>query len=113
VAITDSLIRHPLDALTTDEIETAVALVRGENRLSARARFALVWLSEPAKDLVRGFKDGDPVPREIARIQPHRHHSLRARLETRRTRQGGNRARQPALQDSRKADSDCVRSRSG
>jgi primary-amine oxidase len=66
VAITDSLIRHPLDALTTDEIETAVALVRGENRLSARARFALVWLSEPTKDLVRGFKDGDPVPREIA-----------------------------------------------
>ena len=66
MANTDSLIRHPLDALTTEEIETAVALVSGENRLSARARFALVWLSESAKDLVRSFKDGDPVPREIS-----------------------------------------------
>ena len=62
---TQSQIRHPLDALAESEIERAVALVRAENRLSMRARFTLVWLSEPDKDVVRGFAERDSVPREV------------------------------------------------
>ena len=61
----ESQIRHPLDPLSAPEIERAIALVRAADRLSARARFTLVWLSEPPKDLVRSFADGDPVPREV------------------------------------------------
>ena len=65
MATTDSRIRHPLEPLTSEEIEKAVALVRAEQRLSERARFALLWLAEPPKELVRGFAEGDPVPREV------------------------------------------------
>ena len=65
MAITESQVRHPLDPLTASEIERAVALVRAEERLSARARFTLVWLREPDKHVVRTFGEGDHVPREV------------------------------------------------
>lgn len=70
MAIADPVIRHPLDALTTEEIEKVVALVPAENRLSTRARFALLSLHEPPKELVRGFEEGDPSPRGRLLLAP-------------------------------------------
>ncbi len=62
-ARTASEVRHPLEPLTLDELARAVAVVRGEDRLTERARFPTVALHEPPKDAVLGFTDGDPVPR--------------------------------------------------
>jgi primary-amine oxidase len=56
---------HPLDPLTAQEIEQAVALVQAEGRLSDRARFATVALAEPAKPDVLAFAPGDPVRRRV------------------------------------------------
>jgi primary-amine oxidase len=60
---TRTSVAHPLDMLTPDELRTAVEVVRGEGRLSNRARFPTVALHEPAKDVVLGFAPGDPIPR--------------------------------------------------
>lgn len=66
MAIADThRVTHPLDPLTPDEITAAVALVRAEGRLSARARFATVALAEPPKDAVLAFADGDPLERRV------------------------------------------------
>ncbi len=56
-------VRHPLEPLTVAELERAVALVRGEGRLTDRARFPTVALHEPPKAAVLGFAEGDPIPR--------------------------------------------------
>ena len=68
MATTDSTaataaVRHPLTPLTVAELERTIALVRGEGRLSDRARFPTGALHEPPKEAVLGFKDGDPIPR--------------------------------------------------
>ena len=42
--------RHPLDPLGPDEIRAAVACLRGEHELTARARFVEVTLHEPEKE---------------------------------------------------------------
>ena len=41
--------RHPLDALTADEIIRTVAIIRASGRLGAEARFATIDLAEPPK----------------------------------------------------------------
>jgi primary-amine oxidase len=60
---TTTPLRHPLEPLSVAELERAVALVRGEGRLSDRARFPTVALHEPPKDAVLGFREGDLIPR--------------------------------------------------
>lgn len=54
---------HPLDPLTADEIQTAVAVVKAAHPLSEAARFANISLREPDKTLVWAFQPGDAVPR--------------------------------------------------
>ena len=63
---------HPLDLLTGEEIEAAVAVVR--ERLASlgppgphaeRARFSTVALEEPPKDEVLAHRPGDPVERRV------------------------------------------------
>ena len=44
---------HPLAPLTAGEIGAAVSIVRASGRLPAGARFSLVALDEPPKELVR------------------------------------------------------------
>lgn len=56
---------HPLEALTAAEIETAVAVLREDGRLTDAARFAYFGLDEPSKDVVAGFAAGDPVERRV------------------------------------------------
>ncbi len=54
---------HPLDPLTADEIQTAVAVIKATHSLSEAARFPNISLQEPDKDLVWAFQPGDAVPR--------------------------------------------------
>ncbi|MBW4484465.1 MAG: primary-amine oxidase [Tildeniella torsiva UHER 1998/13D] len=54
---------HPLDPLTADEIQTAVAVVKAAHPLSEEARFPNISLQEPDKTLVWAFQPGDAVPR--------------------------------------------------
>ena len=55
---------HPLDPLTAEEIRCAVAVLRRDRGVDERWRFASVELREPAKDVVRTFRAGDPIRRE-------------------------------------------------
>jgi primary-amine oxidase len=56
---------HPLESLTAGEIETSVAVLRADGRLTDAARFAYFGLDEPAKDVVAGFVPGDAVERRV------------------------------------------------
>ncbi len=56
---------HPLDALTADEIRTAVAVLRSSGVAIPAARFADVELLEPPKDVVLSFRPGDPIDRLV------------------------------------------------
>ena len=56
--------QHPLDPLTSGEIEEALAILRSGRVLGTRVRFETVVLNEPPKQTVVGFKQGDPIPRE-------------------------------------------------
>jgi primary-amine oxidase len=61
-------VQHPLDAVTSDEIDAAVKVVRDSGRLRDGARFAYIGLSEPSKDEVRAFRPGDPVDRRLRMV---------------------------------------------
>ena len=60
----ESLVRHPLDPLTPEELNAVVSIVRREAKLDERALFETVMLQEPEKSVVRGFHTGDPIARE-------------------------------------------------
>jgi len=55
---------HPLDPLTADEFRAAAAVLRRDRGVAERWRFASIELREPAKDVVRAFRPGDPIRRE-------------------------------------------------
>ena len=57
-------VSHPLDPLTADEIVEAVSILRAERGLGKETRFETVTLNEPTKEVVLGFKSGDPFDRE-------------------------------------------------
>ncbi len=56
---------HPLEPITADEIEVAVAAVRAVGRLEESARFASVTLAEPSKEELAAFDGGADVPRRV------------------------------------------------
>lgn len=56
---------HPLDALSTDDVEAAVAVVRATGRLTDAARFAHVGRHEPTRAELRAHEAGAPVPRRV------------------------------------------------
>lgn len=56
---------HPLSTLTADEITAAVEIARATGRLTEAARFAYIGLEEPDKELVHGFRTGDPFDRRV------------------------------------------------
>ena len=55
---------HPLEPLGAEELRAAVAVVRREQGLDARALFEQVVLREPDKAAVRAHAQGRDVPRE-------------------------------------------------
>ena len=69
-------VRHLLDPLTADEIETASQILKRDHGLAASARFVYVTLQEPAKDVVLGYPRGEAFEREA-------HIVLRERAECR------------------------------
>lgn len=56
--------RHPLDALSREELSLAVELTRGVVGFPQAGLFAHVGLREPAKERVLAFRPGVPVRRE-------------------------------------------------
>ena len=60
----ESLVHHPLDPLTPEELSRVVSIVRREAKLDERALFETVMLQEPAKSVVRGFQPSDAIARE-------------------------------------------------
>lgn len=57
--------RHPLEALTPEEVTAAVATIRGTGRLTDAARFASVTVAEPTKAELAAHEAGDPCPRRV------------------------------------------------
>ena len=55
---------HPLDPLTPQEIEAAVAILRAGQSLGARVRFESVELKEPPKESVLSRNGHEPPDRE-------------------------------------------------
>lgn len=55
---------HPLEPLSSAEIENAVATVRKEKNLGASFRFPCVVLKEPPKAVMLKYQPGDTVERE-------------------------------------------------
>ncbi len=55
---------HPLDPLTADEIRAVAHILQRERGVARPGwRIASIELTEPAKDVVRAFRPGDPVER--------------------------------------------------
>jgi len=61
--VTDATRPYPLDPLTPDEIEQAVAILTAAQNLGPDHRFAIVRLEEPTKTDMRGFVSGETIPR--------------------------------------------------
>jgi len=55
--------RHPLDALTKDEVDIAVAILRSANRADQDTRFAFIGLDEPTKSELARFATGAQLVR--------------------------------------------------
>src|SRR5262245_1416163 len=56
--------RHPHHPLTADEISHAVAIVRKTQALADDALFVRVFLHEPPKQIVLGYRESGPVFRQ-------------------------------------------------
>ena len=59
----DVSVRHPLDPITADEVVAAREIVRRDCGLAAAARFVMIRLEEPSKEVIRAFKPGDAIER--------------------------------------------------
>ncbi|MGC1285068.1 MAG: primary-amine oxidase, partial [Streptosporangiaceae bacterium] len=57
-------VRHLLDPLTADEIETATRILKQERGLGESARFVYVTLREPPKNAVLGYRPREPIDRQ-------------------------------------------------
>jgi primary-amine oxidase len=58
--------QHPLDALDADEIATAVAVLRDSGEADDDTLFISIDVDEPPKEVVRAWKEGDPLARAAA-----------------------------------------------
>ena len=59
------VVSHPLESLGAEEISAACQVLREQGLLTGRVRISSVALKEPAKEDVRQFEVGDPVPRAV------------------------------------------------
>ncbi len=62
--MSDTLVLHPLEPLSAEEITTAVQIVRKARGLSEHVRFVSVTLHEPPPEAALNFKPEDPIMRE-------------------------------------------------
>ncbi|MBK8446469.1 MAG: primary-amine oxidase [Micropruina sp.] len=54
---------HPLDSLSADEIRRTSTILGSEKNIDNGWRYASIMLAEPAKALVKAWREGDPIPR--------------------------------------------------
>ena len=54
---------HPLDQLSYQEVWRALEILRDVGRLDSETTFSQLTLSEPAKEVVRAWREGDEIPR--------------------------------------------------
>lgn len=62
-AIPAAAANHPLDQLSYQEVWRALEILRDAGRLDAETTFSQLTLSEPDKDVVRAWREGDDRPR--------------------------------------------------
>jgi primary-amine oxidase len=58
---------HPLDPLTTSEVETTMAVLRDSGLVTPSRRVARLEVLEPAKDALRSFEGGGSAPPRLTR----------------------------------------------
>jgi primary-amine oxidase len=58
-------VRHPLDPPTVGEFRQAAAILRRDQGVDDRWRFASIELKEPRREEVRDFEPGDGISREV------------------------------------------------
>ncbi len=63
---TTQTVLHPLDPLTSEEVEKTTRILNMSGRLGSRVRIMAYTLLEPAKEAVLAFEPGQPVAREVA-----------------------------------------------
>ena len=63
-----TIVEHPLEPLTVEEISAATAILRASGHVGERGHFAAVTLHEPAKEVVRDFAAGDTFEREAGAL---------------------------------------------
>ena len=61
---TRSVVSHPLDPLTAEEIAEASAILKSQRDLGPRTRFETVVLREPEKSVALKHRPGEPIRRE-------------------------------------------------
>ena len=64
--------KHPMDALTADEIRSAKAMLQKANKLDDGTRFVSLSLDENPKAEVRAWSPEQPFARAHAKNQPTR-----------------------------------------
>ena len=55
---------HPLEPLTAQEVQLAVALLKHAGKVTPTTRFVSVSLEEPDKSFVHAFTGSEPITRE-------------------------------------------------
>ena len=63
-----TIVEHPLEPLTVEEISATAAILRASGHVGDRAHFAAITLHEPVKEVVRDFAPGDTVEREAGAL---------------------------------------------
>ncbi len=62
--VAEELAQHPLDPLSVEEIDRAVAIVRTDDNLGENPLFETIVLREPDKDQILNYRPENQVPRE-------------------------------------------------
>jgi primary-amine oxidase len=63
--------QHPLDPLSADELAQSAAIIREHFQFGEDLRVETIDIDEPPKDVVRSYRDGDPV-RRVARFNVYK-----------------------------------------
>ncbi len=63
LALAGPALSHPLDGLSSAEIQSVVEILKADGKADADSRFPLIELKEPDKSLVLDWKEGDREPR--------------------------------------------------
>jgi Cu2+-containing amine oxidase len=58
-------IKHPLEALTIEEINNAVEFFKADKNTDKNSAYSHITLIEPDKDFIKSYKDGDEFSRLV------------------------------------------------